>query len=279
LKVLWFAGAALSQSVFDEMQELALASCGERIMFLTGLGATETAPMAIARMWQSRDSTNMGVPVPGVELKLVPNEGKLEARVKGPNITPGYWRQPDLTAKAFDPEGYYCLGDAVKFEDPNDPREGLLFDGRIAEDFKLDTGTWVSVGPLRARFLAHCAPYAKDVVIAGADLADIRVLVFPDFDACRRLAPDLASASPADIANDDRVRAEFQRRLSALAAAATGSSNRIVAAVLLAEFPSLDAGEVTDKGSINQRAVLRCRARHVSDLYASATPPHVIVAK
>ena len=279
LKVLWFAGAALAQPVFDEMQELAEATCGERIMFLTGLGATETAPMAIARMWQSKDSTNMGVPVPGVELKLVPNEGKLETRVKGPNVTPGYWRQPDLTAKAFDDEGYYCLGDAVRFEDPNDPREGLLFDGRIAEDFKLATGTWVSVGPLRARFLAHCAPCAKDVVIAGADRDDIRVLVFPDIEVCRQLAPDLASASAADIVNDARVRAEFQRRLTAFAATATGSSNRIVAAVLLADLPSLDAGEITDKGSINQRAVLRRREALVSDLYATAQPAHVIVAE
>ncbi|MFZ1104346.1 MAG: feruloyl-CoA synthase [Hyphomicrobiaceae bacterium] len=282
LKVLWFAGAALSQPVFDEMQELAKAECGEGILFLTGLGATETAPMAIARMWQSRDSTNMGVPVPGVELKLVPNEGKLEVRVKGPNITPGYWRQPELTAKAFDAEGYYCLGDAVRFEDPSDPREGLLFDGRIAEDFKLDTGTWVSVGPLRAGFLAHCAPYAKDVVIAGADLADIRVLVFPDLEACRGLspdlAPDLAKAGAAEIVNDPRVRAVFQERLSSFAAAATGSSNRIVATVLLAELPSLDAGEITDKGSINQRAVLRCRAPLVAELYATPPPAHVIVA-
>jgi feruloyl-CoA synthase len=279
LKVLWFAGAALAQPVFDEMQELARSECGEGILFLTGLGATETAPMAIARMWQSRDSTNMGVPVPGVELKLVPNEGKLEARVKGPNITPGYWRQPELTAKAFDPEGYYCLGDAVRFEDPGDPREGLLFDGRIAEDFKLDTGTWVSVGPLRAHFLAHCAPYAKDVVIAGADLADIRVLVFPDFEACRALAPNLASAGAANLVNDARVRAAFQERLTTLAAAATGSSNRVVAAILIADLPSLDAGEITDKGSINQRAVLRRRQALVADLYAPAPPPHVIVAQ
>jgi feruloyl-CoA synthase len=278
LKVLWFAGAALSQPVFDEMQELARAECGEGILFLTGLGATETAPMAIARMWQSRDSTNMGVPVPGCELKLVPNEGKLEARVKGPNITPGYWRQPELTAKAFDAEGYYCLGDAVRFEDPDDPREGLLFDGRIAEDFKLDTGTWVSVGPLRARFLAHCAPYAKDVVIAGADLADIRVLVFPDLDACRGLGPDLTNAGAAEIVNHRSVRAAFQDRVNTFAAAATGSSNRIVAAVLLADLPSLDAGEITDKGSINQRAVLRCRAPVVADLYATTPPAHVIVA-
>jgi feruloyl-CoA synthase len=198
--------------------------------------------------------------------------------VKGPNITPGYWRQPELTANAFDAEGYYCLGDAVRFEDPNDPREGLLFDGRIAEDFKLDTGTWVSVGPLRARFLAHCAPYAKDVVIAGADLADIRVLVFPDLEACRGLSPDLAAAGAAEIVSHANVRAVFQERLSSFAAAATGSSNRIVAAVLLADLPSLDAGEITDKGSINQRAVLRCRAPLVADLYATAAPAHVIVA-
>jgi feruloyl-CoA synthase len=278
LKVLWFAGAALSQPVFDEMQELAEAASGERIMFLTGLGCTETAPMAIARMWQSQDSTNMGVPVPGVQLKLVPSEGKLEARVKGPNVTPGYWRQPELTAKAFDAEGYYCLGDAVKFEDPADPRKGLLFDGRIAEDFKLATGTWVSVGPLRARFLGHFAPYAKDVVIAGADLDDIRVLVFPDIDGCRQLAPDLAQASLADIVSDRRMRTEFRRRLASFAAAATGSSNRIVAAILMADLPSLDAGEITDKGSINQRAVLRCRPGLVRDLYAVPAPPHVIFA-
>jgi feruloyl-CoA synthase len=279
LKVLWFAGAALSQPVFDEMQELAKAECGEGILFLTGLGATETAPMATARTWQSKDSTNMGVPAPGVELKLVPNEGKLEMRVKGPNVTPGYWRQPDLTAKAFDPEGYYCLGDAVRFEDPDDPREGLLFDGRIAEDFKLDTGTWVSVGPLRARFLAHFQPYAKDVVIAGADLADIRVLVFPDIDACRSLAPGLALASAGDLVNDARVQATFQERLSSFAAAATGSSNRVVAAMLLAEPPSLDAGETTDKGSINQRAVLRRRESLVADLYSSPPPPQAILAR
>jgi feruloyl-CoA synthase len=276
LKVLWFAGAALSQGVFDEMQELAEAASGERILFLTGLGSTETAPMAIARMWQSKDSTNMGVPVPGVELKLVPSEGKLEVRVKGSNIMPGYWRQPELTAKVFDEEGYYCLGDAVKFEDPDDPRKGLLFDGRIAEDFKLATGTWVSVGPLRARFLSHFAPYAKDVVIAGADRDDIRVLVFPDLEACRQLAPDLAQASTAGLVNEPRVRDEFKRRLAAFAAAATGSSNRVVAAILLADLPSLDAGEITDKGSINQRAVLRCRAHLLADLYAKPTPPQVI---
>ncbi len=272
LKVLWFAGAALAQSVFDEMQELALASCGERILFLTGLGATESAPMAIARMWQSKDSINMGVPVPGVELKLVPAEGKLEARLRGPNIMPGYWRQDELTAQAFDEEGFYKLGDALKFANPADPAQGLLFDGRIAEDFKLATGTWVNVGPLRARLLASLEPYARDVVIAGADRNEIGVLIFIDLDACRTLAPNAT-----DLAEDADVRNELRARLATFAAAATGSSNRVSRAMLLREPPSLDAGEMTDKGSINQRAVLARRADLVATLYAAEPPPHVLL--
>jgi feruloyl-CoA synthase len=272
LKVLWFAGAALSQSLFDEMQELALATRGERIMFLTGLGATETAPMAIARMWQSKDSTNMGVPVPGVELKLVPSHGKLEARVRGPNVTPGYWRQGELTAGAFDEEGFYKLGDALKFADPTDPRAGLLFDGRVAEDFKLATGTWVNVGPLRARLLQTIEPYARDVVITGADRNEIGALIFPNFEACRGLATDRT----ADVSNDARVREELRARLAAFASTSTGSSNRVCRAILLAEAPSLDAGEMTDKGSINQRAVLERRAAMVDELYRQPLSPRVI---
>src|SRR5262249_31643409 len=285
LKVLWFAGAALSQSVFDEMQELALAACGERIMFLTGLGSTESAPMAIARMWQSKDSTNMGVPVPEVELKLVPREGKLEARLRGPNIMPGYWRQRDLTAQAFDEDGFYKLGDALKFEDPGDPRAGLLFDGRVAEDFKLTSGTWVNVGPLRApgagvrlgplppRLLAQLEPYARAVVIAGADRDEIGALIFPNPEACRKLA----AAPAADVTGDTRVRDELRARLSAFAGTSTGSSNRVGRAVLLGEPPSLDAGEMTDKGSINQRAVLERRADLVAELYAPEPSPRVLV--
>jgi feruloyl-CoA synthase len=278
LKVLWFAGAALSQSVFDEMQRLAIETCGERIPFLTGLGSTETAPMAIARMWQSKDSTNMGVPVPGVELKLVPNGGKLEARVKGPNVTPGYWRQPELTAKSFDEEGFYKLGDAVKFEDPNDPGEGLLFDGRVAEDFKLSTGTWVSVGPLRARFLSHFEPYVRDVVIAGGDREEIAVLIFPNVDACRGLAKGLANdAAAAQLIAHREVVKEFRARLNSFAKTSTGSSNRVCRAILLEELPSLDAGEMTDKGSINQRAVLSRRTAQVEALYADEPSADVIV--
>src|SRR5215467_11872128 len=271
LKVLWFAGAALSQSVFDEMQELALATCGERINFLTGLGATETAPMALARMWQSKDSSNMGVPVPGVELKLVPYHGKLEARVRGPNATPGYWRQRELTAQAFDEEGFYKLGDALKFEDPDDPRAGLLFDGRVAEDFKLATGTWVNVGPLRARLLQTLEPYARDVVITGADRNELGALIFPNVAACRRLA------AAADVTVDARVREEVRARLASVARASTGSSNRVCRAILVREPPSLDAGEMTDKGSINQGAVLKRRGDLVDELYALDPSPRVLV--
>jgi len=273
LKVLWFAGAALSQSLFDAMQELALATCGERIMFLTGLGATESAPMAIARMWQSSDSTNMGVPVPGVELKLVPIEGKLEARLRGPNVTPGYWRQPHLTREAFDSEGFYKLGDALKFQDPADPGQGLLFDGRTAEDFKLATGTWVNVGPLRARLLACLEPYARDVVLAVADRNEIGALIFPNLDACR----ELAGSGAADVTTDARVLDALRTRLAAFAGTSTGSSNRVCRAMLLAEPPSLDAGEVTDKGSINARAVLARRVGLVAELYGETPSPRVLV--
>ena len=215
-----------------------------------------------------------------MELKLVPSDGKLEARLKGANITPGYWRAAALTAAAFDEEGFYKLGDALKFEDPADPTKGLLFDGRLAEDFKLATGTWVSVGPLRAAFIAHFAPLVRDVVLAGADRDDIAALVFPDLDACRKLAPNLAADIPAAVLlADPRVTAEYGRLLSALAAGGRGSSSQIRRAVLLAEPPSLDIGEMTDKGSINQRAVLANRAALVEELYADVPPRHVIVAK
>ena len=209
----------------------------------------------------------------------MPSEGKLEARLKGANITPGYWRAPDLMAAAFDDEGFYRIGDALKFADPNDPAKGLLFDGRLAEDFKLATGTWVSVGPLRAAFIAHFAPLVRDVVFAGPDRDEVTALVFPDFDACRKAAPGAAADIPAKLLlADPRVIAEFARRLDAFFAAASGTSSRVTRAVLMHELPSLDLGEMTDKGSINQRAVLANRALLVEQLYADTPPGHVLVA-
>ena len=278
LKVLWFAGAGLAQHVFDEWKEMAHRTCGEDILFLTGLGSTETAPYAFGRMWDARNATNIGLPPPGLDVKLVPLDGKYEARLKGPNITPGYWREPKLTADAYDADGYYKLGDALRFDDPAIPEKGLLFEGRIAEDFKLATGTWVGVGPLRVAFIAHCAPYVKDVVIAGTDRAFLSVLIFPDLDACRRLAPDLAKdVGAAEIIAHPAIRRGFRALLDGFAKQATGSSNRIVRAILLETPPSLDVGEATDKGSINQRMVLRHRAALVEELYA-ATPSARVIA-
>jgi feruloyl-CoA synthase len=279
LKVLFYAGAGLNQTTWDELTRLAIETTGERIIFLSSLGSTETSPLALACSWDFDRPGNIGLPAPGVELKLVPNEGKLEARLRGPHITPGYWRQEHLTREAFDAEGFYKIGDALKFVDPDDPGKGLLFDGRIAEDFKLSTGTWVSVGPLRARFVDHFAPYVRDAVFAGTDRDHIAALVFPDIEACRKLAGLGADASPAAIVAAPGVRTKFSQLLRRLAAASTGSSTRVERAIAMAEPPSMDKGEMTDKGSINQRAVLKNRAALVDELYALPLSSRVIAAE
>ncbi|MEP7030601.1 MAG: feruloyl-CoA synthase [Pseudolabrys sp.] len=279
LKVLFYAGAGLNQATWDELIRLSIETTGERIILLSSLGSTETAPAALVCTFDCDKAGNIGLPFPGVELKLVPNEGKLEARLRGPHITPGYWRQDALTREAFDEDGFYKLGDALKFADPNEPGKGLLFDGRIAEDFKLSTGTWVSVGPLRGRFIDHFAPLTRDVVFAGHDRGDIAVLVFPDIEACRKLAGLAADATPAAIIADQKVRAEFAARLGALATESRGSSTRIARAILMAEPPSLDKGEATDKGSINQRAVLKNRPALVDKLYASPVSSRVLIVE
>ena len=276
LQLNFFAGASLSQHVWDALDEIAVATCGERIYMLSGLGATETSPSALFCTKETSRSGGVGLPLPGNELKLVPNAEKLEARIKGPNVTPGYWRQEDLTRKAFDEEGFYCFGDALRFADENEPRLGFFFDGRVTEDFKLATGTWVSVGPLRARFIQAFAPLVKDVVITGHDRDDVGALIFPDIDACRDVAGLAPGAAPADILANPAVRAEFRQRLTHFAGTATGSSNRVTRALLLIDPPSIDAGEITDKGSINQRAVLRTRAALVEALHGETELPDVI---
>jgi feruloyl-CoA synthase len=276
LKMLFYAGAGLNQATWNEINDIAVETTGERIIFLTSLGSTETAPLALTCSWDFDRPGNIGLPAPGVELKLVPNEGKLEARLRGPHITPGYWRQEQLTREAFDEEGFYKIGDALKFIDPNDPAKGLLFDGRIAEDFKLSTGTWVSVGPLRGRFIDHLSPYVRDVVFAGPDRDFISALVFPDMEACRKLAGLGADAPALDIVAHPRVRETFGAQMTQLAAASPGSSTRVVRALLMTEPPSMDKGEMTDKGSINQRAVLKNRAALVDELYAAEPSPRVI---
>ena len=277
LGMMFYAGAGLSQPVWDAYRRLAFETCGERIVMATGLGSTETSPMAIQTTWETDRAGTIGIPVPGVELKLVPHESKLEARVRGPNVTPGYWRQPELTAKVFDDEGFYSFGDAVKLIDPSDVNKGLLFDGRLTEDFKLANGTWVSVGPLRAKMIAHCAPFLRDAVIAGLDRGFLSAILFVDADACRSLAPDLPNhASLAEIVAHESVLGRFHALLASLAQQSTGSSNRVARAVLAEEPPSLDAGEITDKGSFNQRVVLDRRAALVDELYSAASSPRIL---
>ena len=277
LGMMFYAGAGLSQPVWDAYRELALETCGERVIMATGLGSTETSPMAMQTTWETDQAGTIGIPVPGVEIKLVPHGGKMEVRVRGPNVTPGYWREPELTRRVFDDEGFYSFGDAVRFVDPSDVNKGLLFDGRLAEDFKLGNGTWVSVGPLRAKIIGHFAPLVRDVVIAGLDRDYVAALIFPDLDACRSLCADLpADAAAADTLRHDAVRGKFLSLLKSLASESTGSSNRVARAILAEEPPSLDAGEITDKGSFNQRAVLDRRKNIVEKLYSPRPSPEVL---
>jgi feruloyl-CoA synthase len=279
LHAMFFSGAALSPYVWNSLDELAVQETGFRVPMLTGLGATETAPFFMSVTPATSRSGHVGLPVSGNDAKLVPNNGKLEVRAKGPNVTPGYWRQPELTAKAFDDEGFYIFGDAIKPVDPNDWHAGFDFDGRISEDFKLGSGTWVSVGPLRARFVAACAPLVRDVVIAGINRDELSALVVLDLDGCRVVNPALPSGDLAAAASDPVIRQAFAERLKQFATEATGSSTRITRAVLLDTPLSIDRGEVTDKGSINQRAVLEHRAGLIDALYAPSPGPHIISLK
>lgn len=274
LKMLWYAGAGMAQHTWDALERLAVETTGERIVIGTGLGATETAPAAMMCTWPQETAGNIGLPCLGVSLKLVPLDGKLDARVKGPSITPGYWNAPELTAAAFDEEGYYRFGDALRPADPDDLSAGFLFDGRTAENFKLDTGTWVSTGALRTRFIDHFGGLVRDVAIAGADRPYIGALVFPEIAALRALARLGEGATVADLFANEAVQAELRGRLQSLAADNTGSSTLVRRLVLADPPPSMDTGEMTDKGSINQRIVLRNRSELVDELYAGS--PRVV---
>ncbi|WP_076864169.1 feruloyl-CoA synthase [Bradyrhizobium mercantei] len=278
LHAMFFSGAALSPFIWNSLDALAVQEKGYRVPMLTGLGATETSPFFMSVRPATSRSGHVGLPVSGNDAKLVPNNGKLEVRAKGPNVTPGYWRQPELTAKAFDEEGFYKFGDALKAANPGDLDAGFDFDGRIAEDFKLASGTWVSVGPLRARFVGTCAPLVRDVVIAGLNRDELAAIVILDLDGCRLINPALAAGDIAAAANDPLVRAAFRERFARVLAGATGSSNRIARAILLDTPLSIDRGEVTDKGSINQRAVLEHRTDIIDALYAPVPPASVITS-
>jgi feruloyl-CoA synthase len=276
LHAMFFSGAALSPYVWNSLDELAVQETGFRVPMLTGLGATETAPFFMSVNPATSRSGHVGLPVSGNDAKLVPNNGKLEVRARGPNVTPGYWRQPELTAAAFDDEGFYKFGDAIKQADPDDFHAGFDFDGRLAEDFKLASGTWVSVEPLRARFIAACAPLVRDVVIAGINRDEVSAMVVLDSDGCRLINPALPLDDPAATAADPLIRAAVRERMTRFLVTATGSSTRITRAILLDTPLSIDLGEVTDKGSINQRAVLDHRTGLIDALYSPSPAGDVI---
>jgi feruloyl-CoA synthase len=280
VRAFMFAGAGLSQPIWDKLDAHGEATSGERVRIITGLGMTETAPSCTFAVGTDVRSGHIGLPAPGVEVKLVPAGGKTEIRFRGPNVMPGYWRAPDATREAFDEEGFYRTGDAVRWIDPARPGRGLMFDGRLAEDFKLSTGTFVSVGPLRARIIAAGDPCVQDAVITGLNRDSVGALIFPRLDECRRLAGLPADAPAPQVLHSAAVRGFFQAMLDRLAQQGTGSASRVARAHLLAEPPSIDRGELTDKGSINQRAVLVHRAALVEALYEGcAADPFVIVPR
>jgi feruloyl-CoA synthase len=271
-RMFFYAGAALAQPVWDSLFESEEAELGQRIVMGTGLGMTESGPFGIFVTNPEVRSGDLGLPTPGLQLKLVPSEGKVEVRYRGPNVTQGYWRAPEETAAHFDDEEFFCTGDAVNWIDDANFHLGLKFDGRIAEDFKLATGTFVSVGPLRARIIAAGAPCIQDVVITGLNMHEVGAMVFPNVAACRKRSGMAADASMDAVLASAPVVAHFQELLNTLAKSGTGSANRIARLCLLAEPPSLDRGEVTDKGSINQRAVLACRSAMVDALHNGTLP-------
>ncbi|SOF00074.1 trans-feruloyl-CoA synthase [Burkholderia sp. OK233] len=280
VKVYFFAGAGLSQAAWDRLERVTEQYCGERIRIMAGLGMTETSPSCLFTTGPIMRAGYVGSPAPGCEVKLAPVGDKLEARYRGPHVMAGYWRANSAELdNAFDEEGYFCSGDALRFVDVERPELGLLFDGRIAEDFKLSSGTFVSVGPMRARVISEGAPYVQDVVVTGMNRDDVGLLVFSRLDDCRRLAGLPVSTSAREVVEAPVVRAHFAALLETLNRSATGGASTIARIRLMDIAPSLDLGEITDKGSINQRAVLTHRAALVEAMYdAAQRDPAVIYA-
>jgi feruloyl-CoA synthase len=276
LMVMAYGGARLPDDLFDRMQALAVRTTGERIVFYTGWGSTETAPTSTGTYWDTERVGLIGLPFPGVELKMVPCGDKYELRLRGVNVTPGYFGQPELTSKMFDEEGFYCIGDAGVFVDPADPLQGIIFAGRVVEDFKLTTGTFVHVGSLRTDAIAAATPVVHDALVTGQDRPFVGLLAWPNLHACRQVVgnPD---ATFEDVAKHPDVIACLKRGLEAHNASSTGSSMRIARAMLMVEPPSIDGNELTDKGYINQRAGLERRAALVERLYADPPGEGVIV--
>ena len=268
LQMFFYAGAALAQPIWDALYAIEEQELGCRIPMTSGLGMTESAPFGLFVTNLHVRAGDLGLPSAGMELKLVPLGDKLEVRYRGPNITPGYWRRPEATSEAFDEEGFFRTGDAVRWIDDDDIHRGLKFDGRVAEDFKLVTGTFVSVGPMRAKIIAAGAPYLQDAVITDLNQRDVGAILIPALIPARRALGLSDTATLADVATHPKMRAAMQDMLNKLAKDSTGSASRVARAVVLTDPPNIDKGEITDKGSINQRAVLKERSELVEALHA-----------
>ena len=277
LRLIFYAGASLPQDLWERLEALSVRTIGQRVPMASSWGTTETAPLALAAQSLADRAGVIGTPVPGVEIKLVPSGNKFEIRVRGPNITPGYWKRPDLSASAFDEEGFYRPGDAVRFDNPGDPSKGFVFDGRLAEDFKLMTGTWVTVGLLRVAALAAASPALQDAIVAGHDREFVGLLAWPNPAGCKNLIGSGAPEGLSDLLAHRAVREHIERALTQFNARQTGRSHRVGRVLLLQEPPSIDANEITDKGYINQRLALERRAAAVKRLFAPVPDPEMIV--
>jgi feruloyl-CoA synthase len=276
LRLMGYGGATMPDEVYRRLQALAVRHIGERVVMITGWGCTETAPTATSTYWNVDRVGLIGLPYPAVELKMVPFGAKYELRLRGPIVMPGYYRQPELTARAFDEEGFYRIGDAGTFVDPDDPSQGLVFAGRVVEDFKLGSGTFVQVGTLRAAAVAAAAPVIRDALVTGHDRDAVGLLAWPDLEACRVLC-ERPQADPDELVRDPRVIERLREGLRAHNDRAGGSSQRISRVMLMTEPPSIDGNELTDKGYINQQAGLARRAALVERLYAQPPDDAVIV--
>ena len=275
LRLIFYAGASLPQDLWERLERVSERAVGHRVPMTSSWGTTETAPLATAAHFLLERAGPIGVPVPGVELKLVPANDKLELRVRGPNVAPGYWKRPDLTAAAFDEDGFYMPGDAVRFAAAHDPARGLVFDGRLGENFKLTTGTWVSVGALRPALLAAASPALLDLIVAGENRDKLGILAWLNPAGARQLAG--RDAPLAELAGNESVRAHVRSALARWNAEHRGSSERVARALILPDAPSIDANEITDKGYVNQRLALERRRTDVERLFATAPDNEVIV--
>jgi feruloyl-CoA synthase len=264
MRMVFYAGAGMPLATWKRLEAVAAPVRAEPVWFTTSWGSTETSPAITAAHWHLDRPGVIGLPLPGAEIKFVPNAGKLEMRIRGPHIFPGYRRNESATRAAFDEEGFYRIGDAGYLLDEQDPSSGIVFNGRVAEDFKLTSGTWVSVGTLRLSLVTAFAPYVQDAVITGHDRNEIGALVFLT-EAARKL-------------DEQSLRASLKQAFATLKAQSRGSSQTPTRLLLLTDSPSMAAGEITDKGYINQRMVLQRRSADVEALYAAASDPRVLIA-